>query len=119
MFALTFRSSFGLDWIVALFRLILQVIKTVTVGIAPEEVDKAKAEAEQMKRTLEDKQRAKEEELRQVKELLQNKHTSIMTSVTTNTKQHTQKIATAMDPQQEQWLGGSTLLFSSLFFLAC
>ena len=57
-----------------------EVIKTVQVGIAPEEVDKAKAEAELVKKNLEEKQRQKEEELRQVKELLDNKKTSILRS---------------------------------------
>jgi kinesin family protein 3/17 len=57
------------------------VIKTVTVGVAPEEMDKARSEAEQMKRTLEEKQRAKEEELRQVKELLDSKKSEIASEV--------------------------------------
>jgi len=58
-----------------------EVIKTVVVGVAPEEVDRARLEAEQMKRSLEEKQRAKEEELRQVKELLDSKKSEIASEV--------------------------------------
>lgn len=57
-----------------------EVVKKVQVGIAPEEVDRLKAEADQVKRSLEEKQKQKEEEARQVKELLDKQKSNILTS---------------------------------------
>jgi len=78
-----------------------EVIKTVQVGIAPEEVDKAKAEAELVKKNLEEKQRQKEEELRQVKELLDNKKTSILRSARPSARSRAAAAAHAVAPSRD------------------
>jgi len=58
-----------------------EVTKTVLVGIRPEEVTRVKAEAEALRKSLEEKQKAQAEEQRQLKLILENKKTAVMSEM--------------------------------------